>query len=866
MILKTQTKNIFILLGIITSIILSLLVVDRSEIFRIKEDLIQYGMSLDLGFSMRQNLYEPHQKEIESDSGAYSSSLFKLFSSLPKILKYKLGEDNFERIDIDIKYLDYQQIMLDRERAQKNGVLKNPSYVNANIKYKNSSYRAKVRLKGYGTGHWDSKYRMSLLVSLKDGKSILGNRKFSILKPRERQYPFDYVFQSLVKSVGNLSSSPYFGHFYLNGNDWGIMYIEEHMTKELLEKQRRKESIIVRFSNDDLLEYQSLMGNEDFYPYYKISDPSLTVHLYDENKYLIDNQNRKLYSYIAKEQINFESHLYNIDSLTKSYLLASAWGSWHSILDYNSRYYLNPYTLNLEPITSDQLWHVPLQGLHTLLHYDLPDQYKTIMESKKFITNLPLNIKTIQSNILTNTQKYFDEAASAFPVDQRLSADTVVTNLNKVLSNKETYLFNPLLSKITPDKFDLPSAKQASFFKDHLHVRHYTDGLIELYNLVPDEVLIKKITYEDKPIPFKTKFIESYTRDNSPLIIKTKYLGIRDNKIKVQTEYQGQLRETKNGISLITEDLVNPIMADNFKCQSFCTVKDGNYFIKEGEWIIREPVVINGNLTIQKGVSLKFYDDSYLLVRGSILASGTTENPIKFKAYSNFWKGIYVLGAQKKSLLENVIIENVRALEDGLLKLTGAITFYRSDVDFYNVTIDKVSAEDAINIIESSFSMNSILIKNTGSDALDSDFSIGKIDNSKFQDIGGDALDFSGSTVQINNVDVFNVKDKAVSGGEESLIEINKGNFHDVGIGVASKDASNIVVTDTQIKNYRLFGVMSYVKKGFYSKPSSISLYGCNIDKQSPYLRQNGTFMLVDGLEIEENSFDVDKLYSSQEI
>ena len=249
-----------------------------------------------------------------------------------------------------------------------------------------------------------------------------------------------------------------------------------------------------------------------------------------------------------------------------------------------------------------------------------------------------------------------------------------------------------------------------------------------------------------------------------------------------------------------------------------------------------------------------------------VLTSGTTENPIKFKAYSNFWKGIYVLGAQKKSLLENVIIENVRALEDGLLKLTGAITFYRSDVDFYNVTIDKVSAEDAINIIESSFSMNSILIKNTGSDALDSDFSIGKIDNSKFQDIGGDALDFSGSTVQINNVDVFNVKDKAVSGGEESLIEINKGNFHDVGIGVASKDASNIVVTDTQIKNYRLFGVMSYVKKGFYSKPSSISLYGCNIDKQSPYLRQNGTFMLVDGLEIEENSFDVDKLYSSQEI
>ena len=62
-------------------------------------------MSLDLGFSMRQNLYEPYLKEIEDGSNAHSSSLFKLFSSLPKILKYKFGTDNFERIDIDLSLI-----------------------------------------------------------------------------------------------------------------------------------------------------------------------------------------------------------------------------------------------------------------------------------------------------------------------------------------------------------------------------------------------------------------------------------------------------------------------------------------------------------------------------------------------------------------------------------------------------------------------------------------------------------------------------------------------------------------------------------------------------------------------------------------
>ena len=116
-------------------------------------------------------------------------------------------------------------------------------------------------------------------------------------------------------------------------------------------------------------------------------------------------------------------------------------------------------------------------------------------------------------------------------------------------------------------------------------------------------------------------------------------------------------------------------------------------------------------------------------------AIGGEANPIILKAISDSWKGIYVLNADKKSHLKNVNISNLSALEDELLKLTGGVTFYKSDVNFENVKIDDVKAEDALNIVEYKFSLSSVYINNTVSDGLDSDFSKGNVSNSQFSNI-----------------------------------------------------------------------------------------------------------------------------------
>ena len=160
------------------------------------------------------------------------------------------------------------------------------------------------------------------------------------------------------------------------------------------------------------------------------------------------------------------------------------------------------------------------------------------------------------------------------------------------------------------------------------------------------------------------------------------------------------------------------------------------------------------------------------------------------------------------------------------------------------------------------FLLNSVLIDSVVSDGIDSDFSDGIISNSKFVNVGGDAMDFSGSRVLIENSHAINIYDKAVSAGEGSSVKVENSIFENTGVGIASKDGSEVNVKDTNIFNYTLFAGMSYVKKSFYDAPS-ITFNNCLTDGKQPYIRQKGTNMLVDFIAISESDLSVKNLYQS---
>ena len=133
--------------------------------------------------------------------------------------------------------------------------------------------------------HWTAETRFSLRVSItkiKIGKrqSILGMRTFSLHKLRARQFPYEHTFQDLLQKEGYPSVQHELVHVFVNGDDWGVMDMQEHFTTEMLEKNGLKASSIFRLSDDQhWLAYSGSQSQPLGADEYWLSNPRIFVEL-----------------------------------------------------------------------------------------------------------------------------------------------------------------------------------------------------------------------------------------------------------------------------------------------------------------------------------------------------------------------------------------------------------------------------------------------------------------------------------------------------------------------------------------------------------------------------------------------------------
>ncbi len=860
-----RKKNKFhILLGIVSLFFISVFLIYLQSGSLLKNtyaDMKQKIMMFDHGFSTPRNflLGESSAKEFLL---VFPKNIYK---SIDQQVKGFPDRPNIEKIEITIKFKEYRKVLNDRKRSLKKHFLTDPHEVRASIKYNGQTYKSSVRLKGDYSDHWDSIYRMSLRVDLKSG-SIFGLSRFSIQKNESRAFPYDQAYGNVVQNIGNLSPKHHFARIFVNGEDWGIMNIEEHMSKEILERQKQKESMIFRFGND--LDSQYSKNNTDEYFYHRIGDDRLSTTIYQSKKYLSDDHNRMLFSYISENKLNKnDASIFNVNKYSKSFILASIWGDWHTLSSMNSRNYLNPYLLKLEPITTD---NGPIQNLKLL-----PERKKSIMnrafypynliiQDEEYANNIQENLEAVYGE-LKNAKDFFNYYQSFFPADKKINISMLNQNYNYILTDRVNYL-SPNSHNVSKYNNISPTNDQAKFFPAHIYLRHYTNGDIQIYNLLPESVIVKSIKYKSFTMPLNLKIDGFNETSYKPNIIKTSFLGPADGKIRVTTEYKGNLRTRKNDISLIPGPYFNPISDIESLNKDFLIKTNKNeWIIKKGEWTIEKPLLVEGDLIIEPGTKLKFNSESYIIVKGNLIAIGTINENIIFDSETP-WKGIYVISKKEgQSKLRFVVIKNTQALSDGLLRLTGAVNFYNSNVTIKDSKIIGTVAEDALNIINSDFTIERSEIGRTISDAFDSDFSNGVISDSLFFDVGGDAVDFSGSEVNIKKSVFNNIRDKAISAGESTNINIQDVAISDVGVGIASKDGSKTYASNVNIKDYSLYAAMTYVKKNFYGTPkfvgNKISIFPENSE---PFLAQENTSMVIDNELVRTEIVDIEALYETE--
>lgn len=808
--------------------------------------------------------------------GVYNHDISVLKDTLSN--KLFSSPQNLPVINIDIKYKHWEKLNKKRNEALEKGILftKNDDYVPAKIKINNQSMDIKMRLKGDWTDHLqDNKW--SFRVKVKDGKQLFGLKKFSLQNPKVRGYQGQVLINSIFKQHNLITLKYFFVKVIINGKDIGIMALEEHFSKELLERNKKKNSVIVKL--DESLLWETILAdnfNEDAFEDYSNTFVSAfgKSKIYESKKLLKEYEIAVglLRGFIEKKLK--PSDVFDSESLGKFLAISDFFNSGHGVAWHNLRFYFNPYIMKLEPIPYDANLHV----LNTKLK-ELPLTKEMLKDKKikdvylKTIKELNFSLEkgTLIKGLKSIENKYLKDLQSEFFL-------------------LDSYYYHHLKKKMFEEECYSSLKKNISTYLHSNLIQKNALSYLELSNSLCDDIEITSIYLEDSQNHQK-KFdanknlhfpllLTKKKKDSLSTIISIPYQKQKETsydifieaKIKNENKiirhkakpYFPTLLTVPFSHTSINELLSNhPYIKIDKSCEK-CLI------VEQGKWRIKKNIILphDYNLTILDNTILEFEKDKVLLIFGKTNFLGTKEHPIILKDSNNLtWQGIAVLNSKIPSLWENVHIKNTQGIHFNLFKLSGGTSFYKSDITIKNSSFKGNKGEDALNIIHSNFKFDTVSVSNTFSDGFDADFATGEIINSTFHNIGfatgGDGVDLSGSNVTMKNSTFDTISDKAISIGENSQFNAKHLFIKNSSVAIASKDNSFVKIMHANIQSIKNTALMAYMKKPVYG---GSKLFAENVvfsDVQEETKVQYESAMIVNNLKITPEKLDIKNMYKT---
>lgn len=307
-------------------------------------------------------------------------------SSNRKVEKYPKTPDfeqktSFDLIQITFNEKSFKKIEKKRLEALATGILetRDSDYVPATISFNGEDFRAEVRLKGDWTDHLKGE-KWSFRVKLKNDKTILGMRKFSIHHPQTRghHYLAEWLYLKAVKREKLLGLRYNFleGAIHIKSNnsskyvsrDVGLYAMEETFDKRTLESNAAKESVILKFSEDvwwnevkKSIKAGSSLGYswEDFMNHSIVERAKFPILPFSEEKTILDSTMNGYFKlskgllesvYIGNTTID---EVFDVKKLAMQNAILNLFGAVHGTYIINLRFYYNPITSLLEPIAFD---------------------------------------------------------------------------------------------------------------------------------------------------------------------------------------------------------------------------------------------------------------------------------------------------------------------------------------------------------------------------------------------------------------------------------------------------------------------------------------------------------------------------------
>ena len=771
---------------------------------------------------------------------------------------------SLQEIKLIIKFKHLNRIYEDRENAVTSGINYNPRNVPCKISDGKKILKCKVKLKGDLEDHWDTKTRFSMRIRVQDGY-IYGLRDFAIQKPRARSFPYDQTFAEINSNIGGLSSNDQ--HFYnisVNNSSWGVMNIEPTIDNDFIEVRGLKRFGVFRISNQDewvYREQKSNVGKNHF-----ISDPTLFFSQRGKETKILKNKNsREIYSHIFHSINSKNSKIFDRNKMIDSFVLTLVWGHFHALDHSNSFYTWNPYTQKLEPILTDQVIWRNIDK--TNMFIQIPYEYGLIFKDEPMTKEeFFLSLNKIKSSLqLNNSLKIANQIRSKyFPNDRKIEISPIMSNINFLIENYNDIIlfFNKISTEqnIKKKSIDYEFTGNEILNRDFLKIVHFTDGKIQIFNLLSKPIFISKIIYGLEYIDINKILPGSESTFLNKIEILTKFVGEHDGKIKVDASFQNIKKKFVNNFSIIGKSYLEK--NENYSTNKICKYKKDICYIS-GVHKISKDIIFEKKVILKENSELVLSNNVNLIFKSLVEMNGLENKPILIRG-----KGSIVILNPKKSRqasrINNVNFKDLTSPSKSLMKFTGLVNGYGGKFEITNSKIINGDAEDQLNIVNADILISKVDFNNAISDALDCDYCKGKISDINFYDVGGDALDIAGSDIIVSNIKVKSAKDKAISVGENSHINIENLLIEDSGTGVAVKDGSEVFINKVSIKNILYDGFMTYVKKDFFKNYTQLNVKNIievNNIRGSLCVRQENTFARIENKICNETFVNVKNLY-----
>ena len=782
-----------------------------------------------------------------------------------------------ETLMIDLKFEDHMKLMFVRNAALEAGTTRgiDNEWINADVRSQGNSYKAKVRLKGGSADQHLMGKKWSFRLKLKKQNTIFGMQEFAVMSPLRRNYLGQWFIRKVYEKEGLITRKYDFINLVLNGEDKGIYVIDERYDKIMLERNHRKEGLVMKVDTTPIFA-DKVSTNLDYDNYYLSMD--LTAFDLDN---LLENDISRNQFFTAKDLMEKfrlgklkTSEVFDIELLARWTAISDVMGAWHGFSFNNMRFYFNPITSKFEPVPDDDFNERSLNYTADIRLFRLTDQYNNSFFLRNLFLDYDFLEEYMRQLVKISDNKYLDDLFIQFDDEIKelsniLAIDYPLYNFlleskqniyNNAESLRNTLYFHKGIQAHLKE-IEKGKSVEITIANNHsipMEVLYISNGNSEIYKPLTQEGLIidgrrfmRPVTHNSYHFEFPTQNT-NLTKNLPNLNITYRVIGTE----KLLTTEIFPYREFDK--NFIYQDFIRtPYNINNFSFLNWDKANNEVHF-KKGDWQVSSDIIVppNQTLIIPQGVSIDLINSAMILSYSPVLIVGSEDDYIEIYSSDNSGQGITLLNAKKDSLIKYVRFNGQSRPDKPGFKLSGAVNFYQSPIHFYEAHFDSnIEGDDYINIIRSDFTMEHSSISNSFSDAIDIDFSNGLIYSSVFSDCGfgnnnGDCVDFSGSIVDVDNIIVNNASDKGISIGEQSIVEINNSIIKGSNIAIAVKDLSETTANNLLVKSSNT-GISVFQKKPEFG-PASMVINGLDIDDVvRPYLVEESSFLSVNSSIVE---------------